>query len=82
MGVVLANAVLTSLPLYHMSSILLPKGVRCLLDARRRAFLWTGDSHCNGSQCLLSWDQGCTAKELGGLGVKNFEDVNRTIASS
>ena len=75
----LANAVLSSLPLYHMSSILLPKGVRCLLDAKRRAFLWTGDSHCNGSQCVLSWDQVCTAKELGGLGVKNFEDANHCL---
>jgi hypothetical protein len=37
--VVLVNAILSSLPIYHMSSILLPKGVRCLLDAKRHTFL-------------------------------------------
>jgi len=52
--VVLINAVLGCLPIYHMSSILLPKRVRETLDAKRRAFLWAGDDHCNGSQCLLA----------------------------
>ena len=58
--IVLVNAVLGTLPIYYMSSILLPKGVRELLDAKRRAFLWTGEEkkqwtelpHCLGS-CLL-----------------------------
>ena len=68
--IVLVNAVLGSLPIYYMSSILLPKGVRELLDAKRRAFLWTGEEkkqwselpHCLGS-CLPEtgrWWTGCS----------------------
>jgi len=41
--IVLVNSVLGSLPIYYMSSILLPKKVVEALDAKRRAFLWTGE---------------------------------------
>lgn len=64
--VVLINVVLGSLPIYHMSSILLPKGVRELLDAKRRSFLWAGDTHCHGSQCLVAWERVCTPKRAVG----------------
>ena len=40
---VLVNAVLSSFPIYAMCSILLPKGVITYIDAKRRAFLWTGE---------------------------------------
>jgi hypothetical protein len=36
---VLVNSLLGSLPIYYMSSILLPKKVMDALDAKRRAFL-------------------------------------------
>ncbi|RLN09471.1 putative ribonuclease H protein [Panicum miliaceum] len=62
-----------------MSSSLLPKTVREQLDARRRAFLWTGEEKCHGSQCLLAWDTVCQTKEHGGLGVKNLEDMNHCL---
>ena len=46
--IVLVNAVLGSLPVYYMSS-LLPTTVRERIDARRRSFLWTGEKKCHGS---------------------------------
>jgi hypothetical protein len=49
---VLVNAVLSSLFVYFMSSILLPKSVRELLDARRRAFLWTGEKNAMALNAL------------------------------
>lgn len=51
---VLVNAVLSSLPVYYMSSTLLPKTVIDALDARRRSFLLTGEDKCYGSQCLVA----------------------------
>jgi len=76
---VLVNAVLGGLAIYFMSSHLLPKTVVDKLDARRRAFLWTGDDKCNGSHCLLNWERVCTSKACGGLGVKNLEDQNHCL---
>ena len=72
---VLVNAVLSSLPIYYMSSILLPKYVRDYIDARRRAFLWTGEEKCHGSSCLVAWEDVCRNKEHGGLSLRNLEDM-------
>ena len=77
--IVLVNAVLGSLPIYFMSSTLLPKTVRELLDAKRRAFFWTGEDKCNGANCLIAWERVCQSREAGGLGVKNMEDVNHCM---
>ena len=76
---VLVNAILGSLPIYYMSSILLPKGVRELLDAKRRAFLCTGEEKCHGANCLVAWERVCQKREDGGLGVKNLEDMNHCL---
>lgn len=76
---ILVNAVLSSLPIYFMSSNLTPKTVREILDARRRAFLWTGEDKCHGSQCLIAWEKVCKSKENGGLGVKKLEDLNHCL---
>jgi len=76
---VLVNKVLGSLPIYYMSSILLPKTVRDMLDAKRRAFFWTGEEKCSGASCLVSWDRVCLSHAAGGLGVKNLEDANHCL---
>lgn len=62
-----------------MSAIRLPKTVVDRLDARRRAFLWTGEEKCHGSRCLLAWERVCQTKEDGGLGLKNLEDMNHSL---
>jgi len=77
--VVLLNAVLGILSIHYMLSLLLPKTVREAIDARRRAFLWTGDDKCHGSQCLIAWERVCKAKAAGGLGVRNIEDQNHCL---
>lgn len=55
----LVNAVLSSLPIYYMSSMLLPKTVIEAMDGRRRSFLWTGEGKCHGSKCLIAWTRVC-----------------------
>ena len=77
--IVLVNAVLGSLPIYFMSSTLLPKTVRDQLEARRRAFFWTGEDKCTGAKCLVSWERVCQSRDAGGLGIKNMEDMNHCL---
>ncbi|KAF8696905.1 hypothetical protein HU200_036547 [Digitaria exilis] len=55
-----------------MCSSLLVKGTVDVLDARRRAFIWTGEQSCNGAQCKAAWEIVCWDKQHGGLGVKNL----------
>lgn len=76
---VLVNAVLSSLAIYYMSSCLLPKTLLEELDKRRRAFLWTGEEHCNGSQCLVAWERVCCEQIFGGLGVRPLQHQNHAL---
>ena len=62
-----------------MSSLLLPQGTLDALDRRRRAFLWSGEDHVSGAQCLVSWEQVCQTKEQGGLGVKDLAMQNKCL---
>lgn len=71
---ILVNAVLSSIAIYHMSSFLFPKTVIDALDARRRAFFWTGEDRCHGSDCPVAWEKVCQRKEYGGLGVSCLAD--------
>ena len=76
---VLTNAVLSSLPVYWMSSLLLPKGIIDAIDRRRRAFLWTGEETCSGARCLIAWDKVCLPKIEGGLGIKDLATQNHCL---
>jgi hypothetical protein len=51
---VLINSVLDGLPTYLMAALPLLLGVQEKMDARLRAFLWTGSSQASGAQCLVS----------------------------
>lgn len=73
---VLLSAVLDALPTYFMSSFLIPASVLKTIDARRRAFFWTAEETCTGSQCLIAWDKLCTPTTRGGLGAKNLKAQN------
>ena len=75
----MVNAVLGSLPVYFMPSTMLPKTVIGLLDAKHRAFFWTGEETCKGANCLVAWERVCQSREAGGLGIKNIEDMNHCL---
>lgn len=62
-----------------MSATLLPKIVIEALDRRRRAFLWTGEENCHGSNCLLAWQRVTEGKEYGGLGVPSLAVQNHSL---
>ena len=50
-----------------------------MIDAKRRAFLWTGEKTCSGGHCKAPWDLVCIPKDKGGLGVKDLHGQNRCL---
>ena len=76
---VLVHAVQSNFPIYAMCSLLLPKGVIDMIDAKRRAFLWTGEKTCSGGHCKAPWDLVCIPKDKGGLGVKDLHVQNHCL---
>lgn len=62
-----------------MSAIGLHKTVIKAIDRRRRAFFWTREDSCHGSKCLVAWEQVCTSKQFGGLGLKDLELQNHCM---
>jgi hypothetical protein len=76
---VLADSVLGNLLIYAMCAMELPKGALDRLDAKRRAFLWTGSNKVSGTRCLVTWDHECMPRESGGRGLKNLGVQNQCL---
>lgn len=77
--VVLINSVLDGIPTYAMGAMLLPPGVRAAINARRRAFLWTGTDKATGAKCLVARENVCQAEEDGGHGIKRIDTQNACL---
>lgn len=76
---VLVNTVLSSMPIYHMRSLPLPKGIIAAIDRHCRSFLWTGEDICSGAKCLMAWEKACQPKCEDGLGIKNIALQNKCL---
>jgi hypothetical protein len=62
-----------------MSCFKLPKWLIHEIDKRRRAFFWKGQKNTSGANCMVAWENVCTSKHEGGLGVKNLEQQNISL---
>lgn len=62
---ILANSVLSSIPIYTMQTNLLPKGACNKIEQIIRGFIWNG-------MHLVRWDKVTKTKAEGGLGIRNL----------
>ena len=69
---VLINSVLTSLPMFMLSFLEVPVGVRKRLDVYRSRFFWQSDQY-KRKYWLTKWNIICRPKDQGGLGVEVLE---------
>ena len=77
---ILINSVLTSLPMFMLSFLEIPKGVRKRLDMIRSRFFWQSDGHKKKYR-LTKWEIMCRPKDQGGLGIEVLELKNRCLLS-
>lgn len=75
----LVNSLLSSLPMYWLSTIKFPKSVIKQIDGFRKNCLWNRhDIHRQG-KCLVAWTVACPCKEEGGLGILNLRAQNKAL---
>ncbi|GKV40202.1 hypothetical protein SLEP1_g47870 [Rubroshorea leprosula] len=71
----LLNSVLSTLPTFYMSLLLMPKAVISKLISIQRNFLW-GGPELKRKIDWVKWDLICCSKEKGGLGVQDLRRRN------
>ncbi|CAA7024106.1 unnamed protein product [Microthlaspi erraticum] len=76
----LTKAVLSSIPVHSMSSLMLPQSTLTSLDRISRSFLW-GSSPEHRKQHLLSWKAVCLPKKDGGLGIRSSKSMNLALVA-
>jgi hypothetical protein len=77
---ILINSVLTSLPMFLLSFLEIPMGVRKRLDFFRLRFFWQSDGHKRKYR-LIKWNIICRPKDQGGLGIEVLEIKNKCLLS-
>jgi hypothetical protein len=70
---VMVKTVLSSVPIYLMLALELPKWVFKAIDKRRRCFLWKGQGDAYGGNFLVSWEAIQRPLKYGGLAILNLE---------
>lgn len=63
---------LSSVPIHHICSLPLPKGVIAAIN-RVDPFSWIGEDSCSGAKCLIVWEKASQPKCEGGLGIKGIK---------
>jgi len=77
----LSRVVLQSIPIYTMSIEIAPTQVCQRLDSIARKFWWGVDQGKSHFLTLKSRESLCKPKRLGGLGFRNFSDMNKSLVA-
>lgn len=63
----LVRSMLSSLPVYLLTAVKVPKNFIKEFDKIRRRFLWAGDKELSGGKCKVAWVRVCTPTDYGTL---------------
>ncbi|RVW23454.1 putative ribonuclease H protein [Vitis vinifera] len=74
----LIRSTLSSMPIYLMSLLRIPRAVSLRLEKIQRDFLWGGGA-LEKKPHLVNWDTVCLDKSKGGLGVRCLSTLNRAL---
>lgn len=74
----LIKSVLTSVPVYYMSTTLLPTRIINRVNALTRNFFW-GKVEGQKYMCLIAWNKMCRPTKEGGLGIRDMRCFNETL---
>ena len=77
---VLINSVLTSLPMFMLSFLEIPKGIRKRLNYFRSRFFWQSNE-TKKKYRLSKWNIVCRPKDQGGLEIEVLEIKNQCLIS-
>lgn len=75
----LVNSLLTSLPMYWLSTLRFPKAVIKQIDNFRKNCLWDGNAIHRQGRCLVAWTKACKSKKEGGLGILDLKAQNKAL---
>ncbi|RVX19039.1 Transposon TX1 uncharacterized 149 kDa protein [Vitis vinifera] len=76
--ITLIRSTLSSMPIYLMSLLRMPRVVCLRLEKIQRDFLWGGGA-LERKPHLVNWDTVCMDKRKGGLGVRRLSILNRAL---
>ncbi|RVW93513.1 putative ribonuclease H protein [Vitis vinifera] len=76
--ITLIRSTLSSMPIYLMSLLRMPRVVSLRLEKIQRDFLWGGGA-LERKPHLVNWDTVCLDKRKGGLGVRRLSTLNRAL---
>ena len=76
--ITLIRSTLSSMPIYLMSLLRMPRVVSLRLEKIQRDFLWGGGA-LERKPHLVNWDTVCLDKRKGGLGVRRLSILNRAL---
>lgn len=72
----LVTSVLSAMPLHAMMALDIPmKTIKAMVKICR-SFLWCAKDEANGGQCRVAWEEVCTPRWAGGLGIPNLKWLN------
>jgi hypothetical protein len=75
------KSVLSSIPVYYMSTVLFSKTFIAKINAIIRKFWWAGiqDENPTNPIAFRSWDDICKPTSQGGLGIRDMELINKIL---
>ncbi|KAJ9707156.1 hypothetical protein PVL29_002241 [Vitis rotundifolia] len=76
--ITLIRSTLSSMPIYLMSLLRMPRVVSLRLEKIQRDFLWGGGA-LERKPHLVNWDTVCSDIRKGGLGVRRLSNLNRAL---